>query len=60
MEKFNELKALLETLTADATKFYEKGNSAAGTRVRQGMQELKKIAQDIRVDISSAKKTKNA
>ncbi len=57
MEKFQELKTLVESLTEDATKFTEKGNKSAGTRLRQGMQELKKLAQDIRVEVSAAKKT---
>lgn len=57
MEKFQELKTLIESLNEDATKFSEKGNKSAGTRLRQGMQELKKLAQEIRVEVSSAKKT---
>jgi hypothetical protein len=57
MEKFEELKTLVTSLTEDATKFTEKGNKSAGTRLRQGMQEIKKLAQDIRVEVSAAKKT---
>lgn len=57
MEKFQELKTLVESLSEDVTKFSEKGNKSAGTRVRQGMQELKKLAQEIRVEVSTAKKT---
>jgi hypothetical protein len=36
-------------------KFYEKGNKAAGTRARKGLQDLKKLAQDIRLEIQSKK-----
>jgi hypothetical protein len=36
-------------------KFYEKGNKAAGTRLRKGMQELKKLAQEIRVEVQERK-----
>lgn len=57
MEKFQELKTLVESLTEDVTKFTEKGNKSAGTRLRQGMQELKRLAQDIRVEVSATKKT---
>ena len=57
MEKFQELKTLIESLNEDATKFSEKGNKSAGTRLRQGMQELKKLAQEIRIEVSAAKKT---
>ena len=34
MKKFEELKALIASIEVDAEKFYSKGNSAAGTRVR--------------------------
>ena len=43
------------SLEADFEKFYEKGNNAAGTRVRKGMQELKNLAQDIRVEVQNKK-----
>lgn len=51
MSKFEELKTLVTELEGDFAAFYEKGNKAAGRRVRGAMQDLKKIAQDIRVDI---------
>ena len=55
MEKFENLKALVESLNDDMDKFYEKGNKAAGTRVRQGLQNIKKVAQEIRLEISGKK-----
>ena len=57
MKKFEEIKKLIESLEADAEKFYNKGNSAAGTRIRKGMQDLKNMAQAIRLEIQD---TKNA
>ncbi len=57
MKKFEELKKLIESLEADADKFYNKGNSAAGTRIRKGMQDIKNMAQAIRLEIQD---TKNA
>lgn len=56
MNKYEELKQLVESLEGDYTKFYEKGNKSAGTRVRQGLQDVKRISQEIRMDISVAKK----
>ena len=53
---YENLKALLESMEGDITKFYDNGNKAAGTRVRQLCQEVKKVLKDIRVDISSKKK----
>lgn len=55
MEKFNELKALLEATEADATKFFQGGNAAAGTRVRKALQEIKTLAQDIRNQVTEIK-----
>ncbi|MFD0792614.1 histone H1 [Mucilaginibacter litoreus] len=55
MKKFTEVKELVASLEADADKFYNKGNSAAGTRVRKGMQDLKNLAQAIRLEIQDTK-----
>ena len=60
MKKFNEFKNLISSLEGDADKFYTKGNSTAGTRVRQGMQELKTLAQDIRLEIQELKNKEKA
>ena len=56
MKKFNDLKNLITSLEADVIKFYEKENAAAGTRVRKGMQDIKKLVQDIRVEVQNKKK----
>ena len=53
--RFDELKSLVMNLEDDFSKFYEKNNKAAGTRVRKGMQDLKELAQSIRVEVQSAK-----
>ena len=58
MEKFTKLKDLLATVEADADKFYNSGNSAAGTRVRKAMQDLKVLAQEIRTEVTEKKNTK--
>jgi hypothetical protein len=56
MERFEDLKAKLAEIEAEAEKFYTKGNKAAGTRLRKGLQEIKNLAQEIRVDVSEKKK----
>jgi len=58
MEQFNELKTLIVSLEEDATKFYEKENKAAGVRLRKGLQEIKSIAQGLRLDVSEKNKNK--
>lgn len=55
MKKFDELKKLVTALEADADKFYNKSNSAAGTRIRKGMQDLKNLAQAIRLEVQETK-----
>ncbi|MDA0648555.1 MAG: histone H1 [archaeon] len=44
----------LTAALADAVK-HDKGNSAAGTRVRKAMQDVKADAQDIRVQVQNDK-----
>lgn len=56
MEKFNELKELIASIEEDTAKFFEKGVKAAGVRVRKGLQEIKKVAQEMRVEVSEQNK----
>jgi len=58
MEKFEKVKELIASIEADADKFYNKANGAAGTRVRRGMQDLKVLATEIRKEITQKKNTK--
>jgi hypothetical protein len=55
MNRFSEVRDLVMGLEGDFQKFYEKNNKAAGTRVRKGMQELKNLAQNIRLTVQDAK-----
>lgn len=55
MKRFDELRDLVMSLEGDFQKFYDKKNQAAGTRVRKGMQDLKNLAQDIRVEVQDIK-----
>ncbi|MFN8397807.1 MAG: histone H1 [Bacteroidia bacterium] len=55
MNRFEQLKSLVLGLEADFDKFYAKGNKAAGTRIRKGMQDLKVLAQDIRKEVQDSK-----
>jgi hypothetical protein len=57
MDKFNEIKALIEATEKDAEAFFVKGNKSAGTRVRVAMQALKQLAQEVR---SAVQETKNS
>jgi hypothetical protein len=55
MSRFSEIKVLVDSLEGDLDKFYNKDNKTAGTRARKSLQDLKKVAQDIRLDIQNKK-----
>jgi hypothetical protein len=55
MSRVDELKGLVDSVSAEMEKFYDKGNKAAGTRARKGLQDLKKLSQDIRLEIQAKK-----
>ena len=47
------MKTLIST-AVDMEKFAQ-GNKSAGTRIRQAMQEIKTLAQDVRVEVQAIK-----
>lgn len=55
MEKYEELKSLVENLEQDVNKFYNKDVKAAAVRIRKALQDIKKVAQDMRKDVSDKK-----
>ncbi len=55
MKKFQELKDLVSSIESDVVKFYDKGNAAAGTRLRNGLQKIKAAASDIRKEVTELK-----
>lgn len=56
LARFIELQALVAKLAPDFEKFYAHHNGAAGTRIRTGMQDVKKLAQAIRAEVLELKK----
>jgi len=54
MKKYEDLKNLVNGLENDIQKF-NSGNAAAGTRIRKGLQEIKKMAQDMRLEVQEKK-----
>lgn len=55
MQLFEEIKNIVVEAENDAAAFYEKGNKAAGTRLRKKMMEAKNKAHEIRQQISEMK-----
>jgi len=48
MQEYEDLKNKVADVEEDLIRAEEKGNKAAGTRVRKAMQEIKALAQAIR------------
>ncbi len=55
MSQIQALENEIVLLKEEFEKF-ERGNKSAGTRARKVLQNIKKISQDIRVEIQSGKK----
>lgn len=56
METLEKIKSLVETLSTETTKFFEKKNKSAGTRARTSAQELRELLKTLRGEILEAKK----
>ena len=54
MESVEKIQEVLDNIQSDVTKFGG-GNKSAGTWIRKAMQEIKKLAQDVRVEVQTAK-----
>ena len=55
MNLLEQIRELVASTEEDHDRFYSKGNAAAGTRVRKNMQELKSLAQELRLDVQEIK-----
>jgi hypothetical protein len=53
--RLEQLITLLEETRDDHDKFFTSGNNAAGTRVRKNMQEVKTLAQELRIEVQETK-----
>ena len=56
MSKIDELKSMVEALDENGTKFYEKGNKAAGTRLRKELYNIRAFIQEIRKEVTETTK----
>lgn len=59
-QSYQDLLNHLKEMETDIQKFYEKGQAAAGTRIRKGLSELKKKSQDMRNEIQNLKNERKA
>jgi len=53
--KYQELLTAIEESKQHAEKFFVKGVSAAGTRLRKSLQDIKKLSQSVREDVQIKK-----
>jgi len=56
MKKWLKLKKFIEDIEPDVEKFYNRGFDDTGKRVTVGMQQLKVLAHEVRVDILTHRK----
>lgn len=55
MKDYEKLKETILTMEKDLAKFWD-GTNSAGSRARKSLQEIKKLAQEIRLSIQEEKK----
>ncbi|HSP88095.1 MAG TPA: hypothetical protein VLN45_08170 [Ignavibacteriaceae bacterium] len=60
MNKYQDLVNAVRDLETDFQKFYDRGQAAAGTRVRKGLSDLRKLAQEVRKDVQDVKASRKA
>lgn len=58
--RFEEISTMVSNMETDFSKFYEKGNSAAGTRVRKGLQEVVALCKELRKEVVAVKAERKA
>ena len=51
---FDDLQDVINDCQTDVTKFVD-GNNSAGTRVRKAMQNIKVLAQQVRIEVQDQK-----
>jgi predicted nucleic acid-binding Zn-ribbon protein len=59
-QSYQDLVTFLNEMEPDIQKFYEKGQAAAGTRLRKSLSDLKKKAQDMRNEVQNIKTERKA
>ena len=60
MSQLEDLKNFIDSMQSDFEKFYTRGQNAAGTRLRKGLQELRKKAQEFRNEIQQERINRKA
>lgn len=60
MNRYEDLMQAVRDLQVDFEKFFERGQAAAGTRVRKGLSDLRKLAQEVRKEIQEVKAQRKA
>jgi hypothetical protein len=60
MEKLEQLIATVTQARSEGEKFFDKENSAAGTRLRKQLQEVVTLAKELRKEVTEVKATRKA
>jgi hypothetical protein len=57
---FDRIKRLISEMDADFPKFFGRKNQSAGLRIRRKMQEVRELAQKIRLEVLAKNSRKRA
>ena len=57
MSRMDEINGIVSELQTEMSKFYDKGNKAAGTRARKHLMDLKNLTHQVRQEIQEKKNT---
>lgn len=57
-KSYEQLKALVASMEADAEKFHNKGIAASGAKLRKALQDIKVLCGDYRKEIQETKNKK--
>ncbi len=57
MQRYEQLLQLIQSCRRDFERFYQKQNRRAGIRLRKRMQELRRLAKEIRDEIQQLRRT---
>lgn len=60
MNRYSELKTIVDGIESDFTKFHDKEVDAAGARVRRAMLDLRNLANTIRKEVQEERNSRKA
>ena len=60
MEKLQQIREILDGMQKDIEKFYDKSQNAAGTRIRKELNNIRKLAAEMRKEIQDVRNNRKS